>query len=125
MSFNQVILIGNLGKDPEQRVSKDGNLISIFSIATTDGWGDNKKTNWHNVIAFKKTAEFVNNNFKKGDQILIRGSLEYGKYTDKQGIEKYTTNIVTDDARFVGSGSKDKVTQSKDNKEASDSDIPF
>ena len=95
--MNKVILIGNLGQDPEISQSQAGKQITKFSIATSDGMKDqsgNIKTEWHRCIAFGKTAEIIGNYVKKGSTISIEGSISYGKYDNKDGVTVYTTDII-------------------------------
>lgn len=96
--LNKVILIGNLGKEPEITTSGSGMQIAKFSIATSDGMKDKQsgevKTEWHRCIAFGKTAEIIGNYVKKGSTISIEGSISYGKYENKEGVTVYTTDIL-------------------------------
>lgn len=96
--LNKVILIGNLGKEPEITTSSSGMQIAKFSIATSDGMKDKQsgevKTEWHRCIAFGKTAEIIGNYVKKGSTISIEGSISYGKYENKEGVTVYTTDIL-------------------------------
>jgi len=114
MSLNKVTLIGNLGKDPEIRSTKDGKEIASFSIATTESWKDKQtseikdKTEWHNVTAFGAVVGVIKNYVKKGSKLYIEGKLETSKYTDKQGVEKYTTKVI-----LQGFGSKLLMLDSK------------
>ena len=107
MSLNKVCLIGNLGKDPEIRTTKDGKEIASFSLATTESWKDKQtgekkdKTEWHSVTAFGAVVGVIKNYVKKGSKLYIEGKLETSKYTDKQGVEKYATKII-----LQGFGSK-------------------
>jgi single-strand DNA-binding protein len=101
MSINKVILVGNVGQDPEVRTTNDGREIANFSIATSESWKDKnsgekkEKTEWHRVVVFSSgLAGIVKNYVKKGTKLYIEGSLQTRKWTDNQGIEKYTTEIV-------------------------------
>lgn len=101
MSINKVILIGFLGKDPEIRNTKDGKEIASFSLATTESWKDKSsgerksKTEWHNVVVFNSgIAGVIKNYVKKGSKLYVEGSLETRKWTDKNGVERYSTEIV-------------------------------
>ena len=100
MSLNKVQLIGNLGKDPEIRQTKDGKDIASFSLATSESWKDKNsgekkiKTEWHKIVVFGAIAGVVKNYVKKGSKLYIEGSLQTRKWTDKNGVEKYTTEIV-------------------------------
>ena len=98
-SVNKVILVGNLGRDPEVRYTATGDAMCNLSIATTDNWRDKasgerkEHTEWHRVSFFGKTAEVCGQYLKKGSQIYVEGSLRTRKWTDKDGQEKYTTEI--------------------------------
>ena len=107
MSINKVILIGNLGRDPEVRTTQSGSKVATLNIATTerqkgaDGqWGDH--TEWHRVVLFGKTAENAERFLSKGRQVYVEGKLRTRKYQDKSGVEKYSTEIIADDLRFLG-----------------------
>lgn len=98
-SLNKVQLIGNLGADPEIRATKDGKSFASFSIATSDTWNDaqgqkQEKTEWHRVVVFGRMAEVIQQYVRKGARIFIEGKLQTRKWTDKQGAERYTTEIV-------------------------------
>jgi single-strand DNA-binding protein len=101
MSLNKVSLIGNLGQDPEIRATQDGREIANFSLATTESWKDKNtgerqsKTEWHRIVVFSQGLVGVIKNYvKKGSKLYIEGALQTRKWTDKSGIEKYTTEIV-------------------------------
>lgn len=107
-SVNKVILVGNLGRDPEVRYSPDGAAISNFSIATTDSWRDKatgekkEATEWHRIVFFGKTAEIAAQYLKKGSAVYVEGALRTRKWTDKEGQERYTTEIVGDRMQMLG-----------------------
>jgi len=92
-SVNKAILIGHVGKDPEIRSTASGDTVSSFSLATNSGYGDNKTTDWHNVIFFGKTADFIKDYIKKGSQIYVEGRIANRNYVDKNGVKKYVTEI--------------------------------
>ena len=107
-SVNKVILIGNLGRDPETRYMPDGGAITNVSIATTDVWKDKngdkqEKTEWHRVAFFGKLAEIAGEYLKKGSQVYVEGRLQTRKWQDKDGVDKYTTEIVADRMQMLGS----------------------
>ncbi len=109
-SVNKVILIGNLGRDPEVRYMPSGDAVANISIATTETWKDKngekqEKTEWHRVAMFGKTAEIAGEYLKKGSQVYIEGRLETRKWTDKEGQERYTTEIRADRMQMLGSRS--------------------
>lgn len=100
MSINKVILVGNVGQDPEVRTTQDGREIANFSLATSESWKDKAtgekrdKTEWHRVVIFSQgLVNIVKNYVKKGSKIYIEGSLQTRKWTDPQGVEKFTTEI--------------------------------
>ncbi|WP_343189426.1 single-stranded DNA-binding protein [Buchnera aphidicola] len=98
--INKVILIGNLGQDPEIRYMSNGNAIVNISLATSDTWRDKntgemkEKTEWHRVVLFGKLAEIASDYLKKGSQVYIEGSLQTRKWKDQNGIDRYTTEVV-------------------------------
>ncbi|HEX9389941.1 MAG TPA: single-stranded DNA-binding protein [Usitatibacteraceae bacterium] len=107
-SVNKVILVGNLGRDPETRYMPDGGAVTNFSIATTDTWKDKsgekqEKTEWHRISTFQRLAEIAGEYLKKGSQVYIEGRLQTRKWTDKDGVEKYTTEIIADKMQMLGS----------------------
>ena len=109
-SVNKVILIGNVGRDPETRYMPSGDAMVNLSLATTDTWKDKngekqEKTEWHRIVIFGKTAEIAGQYLRKGSQVYIEGRLQTRKWTDKEGQERYTTEIVADRMQMLGSRS--------------------
>ena len=107
-SVNKVIIIGNLGRDPETRYMPDGGAITNISVATTDKWKDKQgemqeKTEWHRVAFFGKLAEIAGEYLKKGSQVYVEGRLQTRKWQDKDGQDKYTTEIVANQMQMLGS----------------------
>ena len=107
-SVNKVILIGNLGRDPETRYTTGGDAICNLNIATSEQWKDKngekqEKTEWHRVVLFGRQAEIAGEYLKKGRSVYIEGRLQTRKYTDKDGVEKYSTEIVGDRMQLLGS----------------------
>lgn len=109
MGINKVILLGNLGKDPEVRATPGGLTVCRFSLAT----GERKKdqsgqwvdhTEWHNIVVFGRTAENCQRFLKKGRQVFIEGRIRTNKWQDKEGKDRYTTEILADNVQFVGGG---------------------
>ena len=92
-SVNKAILIGHVGKEPDIRTTSSGDTVASFSLATNSGYGDNKTTDWHNVIFFGKTADFIKEYVKKGSQLYVEGRIANRNYVDKNGIKKYVTEI--------------------------------
>src|SRR6476661_7100099 len=107
-SVNKVILVGNLGRDPETRYTTGGEAVTNVSIATTDSWKDKagekqERTEWHRVAFFGKLAEIAGEYLKKGSQVYVEGRLQTRKWQDKEGQEKYTTEIIADRMQMLGS----------------------
>lgn len=105
---NKVILVGTLGKDPETRFMPSGSAVTGFSVATNESWKDKttgekqERTEWHNITIFGKLAEIAGEYLKKGSQVYLEGSLRTEKYTDKQGVEKYSTKIIANEMQMLG-----------------------
>lgn len=107
-SVNKAILIGNLGKDPDVRYSPDGSAITNITLATTETWKDKsgekqEKTEWHRVAFFGKLAEIAGEYLKKGSQVYVEGRIQTRKWQDKDGQDRYTTEIVADKMQMLGS----------------------
>jgi len=105
---NKVILVGNLGNDPDTRYTQGGMAVTRISLATTSVRKDRdgntqERTEWHRVVFFGKLGEIANQYLRKGQQVYIEGAIRYDKYTGKDGIEKYTTDIVADEMQMLGS----------------------
>ena len=106
-SVNKVILVGNLGKDPEVRFTPSGRAVAKFSLATTDSWmdqesGRQERTEWHNIVVWGKQAESCGQYLTKGRQVYIEGSLRSRSYDDKDGNKRYITEIVAQRVQFLG-----------------------
>ena len=106
-SVNKVILIGNLGRDPETRYMPEGGAITNISIATTEKWKDKngemqEKTEWHRVAFFGKLAEIAGEYLKKGSQVYIEGKLRTDEY-EKEGVKRWSTKIIADEMQMLGS----------------------
>ncbi len=107
-SVNKVILVGNLGRDPETRYMPDGGAITNISIATTSSWKDKngekqEQTEWHRIAFFGKLAEIAGEYLKKGSQVYVEGKLRTRKWQDKDGADKYTTEVIADAMQMLGS----------------------
>ena len=106
---NKVILVGHLGKDPEVKYLPSGSAVANVTIATSESWKDKQsgdkqeRTEWHNVVFFGKLAEIVGEYLKKGAQAYVEGSLRTRKWQDKEGKDRYTTEIVASDMQMLGS----------------------
>ncbi len=106
-SVNKVILVGNLGRDPEVRYMPNGEAVCNFSIATTDNWKDKsgvkqEKTEWHNIVMYRKLAEIAGEYLKKGRPVYVEGRLQTRKW-EKDGVTRYTTEIIADNMQMLGS----------------------
>ena len=107
-SVNKVIIVGFLGKDPESRYMPNGDAVCNITIATTDTWKDKdtgekkEATEWHRVVFFRKLAEIAGQYLKKGSQVYIEGALKTRKWQDKDGTDRYTTEIVADQMKMLG-----------------------
>ena len=110
--INKVILVGNLGADPETRHTQSGAAITSIRIATSESWKDKQtgeqqeRTEWHRVKFFGKLAEIAGEYLRKGSQVYVEGSLRTDKYTDKDGIERYSTDIVANEMQMLGGRSE-------------------
>lgn len=107
MSVNKVILIGNVGKDPDVRHLENGTTKASFSLATSESYKNREgnweqKTEWHNVVAWRQTAEYADKNIKKGLQIYVEGKITNRQYDDKDGNKRYICEIVADTIRLLG-----------------------
>ena len=106
-SVNKVIILGNLGRDPETRYTTGGDAVTNLNIATSEQWKDKsgekqERTEWHRVVLFGRQAEIAGEYLKKGRSVYIEGRLQTRKYTDKDGVEKYSTEIVADRMQLIG-----------------------
>lgn len=107
-SVNKVILMGNLGRDPEVRYMPNGEAVANFSIATTENWKDKsgvrqEKTEWHNIVMYRRLAEIAGEYLKKGRPVYVEGRLQTRKW-EKDGVTRYTTEIVADQMQMLGTG---------------------
>lgn len=135
-SVNKVLLVGNLGKDPEVRYTKSGHPVANFSVATTDKWqgkdgNTEERTEWHRIVVWGKAAENCGKYLAKGSSVYIEGRLQTNKYEDKDGNERQTTEINAQTVQFLG-GRGDRNTEERSEPEAqvptqgvADDDCPF
>ena len=110
-SVNKAILIGSLGKDPGVRYMPNGEAVANFSIATSESWKDKsgakqERTEWHNIVAYRKLAEIIGEYLKKGAPVYIEGRIQTRKWQDKEGNDRYTTEIIADQMQMLGSRSQ-------------------
>jgi single-strand DNA-binding protein len=133
-SLNKMQVIGNLGADPEIRYMPDGTPTASVTIATTDTWKDKatgekkEKTEWHRVVFFKGLAEVVGEYLKKGSQIYVEGKLRTRKWTDKDGIDRYTTEIVGQEMQMLDKRAPNELQNAPRNDAPladQDNDVPF
>lgn len=133
-SLNKVMLIGNLGNDPETRYTTSGDAVASISLATTDEWRDKgsgekrQSTEWHKVVFFKRLAEIVGQHLKKGSQVYVEGRIKTKKWTDKDGIERYMTQVEATEMKMLGKRERDDdqpQAQAVRSVSDLDDDIPF
>ena len=127
-SLNKVLLIGNLGKDPELKYAQNGIATLKFSMATTEKYNDKsgeliEKTIWHNVTIFGKLAESINKYLKKGQQVYIEGRINNGSYKDQEGNTRYTSEIIANNVVLLGAKQHDENTTNMS--ETEPDEIPF
>src|SRR5258705_11395877 len=119
MSVNKVILIGNLGKDPEVRFTSTGRAVGRFPIATSEVWTDaegnrQERTEWHNIVVWGKQAESCGQYLAKGRQVYVEGSIRSRSYDDKNGVKRYVTEIFAQRIQFLGGGGGTRLPQQSD-----------
>lgn len=135
-SVNKVILIGNLGRDPEVRYAPNSNVaIANVTIATSSVWNDKstgdrrEETEWHRVVFYGRQAEVVEQFLRKGSAVYVEGRIKTRKWTDKDGQDRYITEIIADQMQMLGGRQENEFTESEDTKPESnddfDDDIPF
>lgn len=137
-SVNKVILIGNLGKDPETKYMSSGDAVTNITLATTESWKDKngekqQKTEWNRVTFYRKLAEIAGQYLKKGSPVYVEGKLETRKWTDKNGVDRYTTEIIATDMKMLGGKPSDAQETRQANKQQNtgtgfddmEDDIPF
>ncbi len=117
--LNKVTLIGNLGQDPEIRYAQNGNAVATLSIATSESWKDKEtgekveKTEWHRIVLFSRLAEIAEKYLQKGSQIYLEGKLQTRKWEDKDGNQRYTTEVVGGMMKMLGSRGEGKPQEAK------------
>ena len=130
--INKVMLIGNLGKDPETRYTQDGTCVTSFSVATSDEWKDKisgakkERTEWHRIVAWRKLGEICGEYLSKGKQVYVEGKLQTRSW-EKDGVTRYTTEIVASDVTFLGGKEmvENRGPVPTDQQDIDDSNIPF
>ena len=108
MSVNKVILVGRLGKDPETRYMTNGEAVTNVTLATSENWKDKngekqERTEWHNLVFYRRLAEVAGEYLKKGSQIYVEGKIQTRKWQDKDGKDRYTTEIIVNEMQMLGS----------------------
>ncbi len=138
-SLNKVLLIGNLGKDPDLRYTPSGRAVANFSIATNEQWKDKEgqtqtRTEWHNIVVWGRQAEIAKDYLRKGKQIYLEGRLQTRNYDDKDGNKRYITEIVSDRFLMLGRKSEDSMpgepsrtgaARPSGDSQTNDDDLPF
>ena len=110
--INKVILVGNLGQDPEVKYMPNGNAVCNITVATSESWKDKnsgemqERTEWHRVVFFRRLAEIAGEYLKKGSQVYLEGRLQTRKWQDQQGQDRYTTEIIADNMQMLGGGGR-------------------
>ena len=138
MSLNKVLLIGNLGKDPEVRFTPGGRAVARFPVATSEVWSDQEgqrqeRTEWHNVVVWGKQAETCGQYLSKGRQVFLEGSIRSRQYDDKEGNKRYITEVIAQRVQFLGGRGGDSAPRGAASSSESpappqlpeDDDIPF
>jgi single-strand DNA-binding protein len=126
MSVNKVILIGRLGKDPETRYMTSGEAVTNATLATSENWKDKsgekqEKTEWHNLVFYRRLAEIAGEYLKKGSQVYVEGKLQTRKWQTKEGQDRYTTEIVVNEMTMLGAKSTGGSFEVVENKSAATS----
>lgn len=128
-SLNKCMILGRCGQDPVVKHQADGGQVTSFSLATTNTSNRNgekkETTEWHNCVAFGRTAEIAGQYLKKGSQALVEGSLRTSKYKDKEGNDRQSTNIVVNQLTLLGGKSESKEQFTPGEKDYGDADVPF
>jgi len=128
--MNKVILLGNLGKDPEVRYIDNGQAVAKFPMATSEVWFDTEgkrqeRTEWHSIVAWGKRAEACGKHLNKGSQVLIEGSIHCRSYDDKEGVKKYITEITARNVTFLAGKEASHGSQYEYRDDKPGDDIPF
>lgn len=128
--MNNATILGRLGRDPETTFSKDGKAICKFSVGVTRKF-NKEVTDWFNCASFGKTAELIQQYFKKGNQIALQGEIQFGDYTDKEGVKRYTTTLVVNSFDFIAgngnntNGGNQETAATEFSEPVYDADMPF
>ncbi len=129
--INKVIIVGNLGADPDSRAMPSGNAVTNISVATSESWNDRdtgekqEKTEWHRVVFFNRLAEIAAQYLKKGSQVYVEGKLQTRKWEDKEGNERWTTEVVANQMQMLGDRMSNDMTNDNASSSQSSSDNDF
>jgi len=122
--FCKVVLMGNVGRDPELRYTANGKGVVNLSVATSTKKQGEEVTSWHKVTMYDKLAEIASQHLKKGRQVCIEGRLNYSSYTDKNGVEKQQTEIIATDLHLIG-GNREERPAERSAEKPVEEDLPF
>ena len=129
--INKVIIVGNLGADPDSRAMPSGNAVTNISVATSESWNDREtgekqeKTEWHRVVFFNRLAEIAAQYLKKGSQVYVEGKLQTRKWEDKEGNERWTTEVVANQMQMIGDRMSNDMSNDNASSSQSSSDNDF
>ena len=129
--INKVIIVGNLGADPDSRAMPSGNAVTNISVATSESWNDREtgekqeKTEWHRVVFFNRLAEIAAQYLKKGSQVYVEGKLQTRKWEDKEGNERWTTEVVANQMQMLGDRMSNDMSNDNASSSQSSSDNDF
>jgi single-strand DNA-binding protein len=128
--LNRVMIIGHLGRDPETRYMPNGDAVTNFSVATSESWKDKntgekkETTEWHRITCYRKLGEIAGQYLKKGSTVYVEGKLTTKKWTDKEGKDRYTTEIIANEMKMFGGNASNKEKPAGNTQEMAE-DIPF
>ncbi len=129
--INKVILVGRLGQDPEVRYLANGDAVVNFSIATSETWKDKdtgvkkERTEWHRIVAWRRLGEICGEYLSKGKECYVEGKLQTRSWDDKDGVKKYTTEIIASNVQFLGGRDESRARPAAPQPTLDDEDIPF
>ena len=129
--INKVIIVGNLGADPDSRAMPSGNAVTNISVATSESWNDREtgekqeKTEWHRVVFFNRLAEIAAQYLKKGSQVYVEGKIQTRKWEDKEGNERWTTEVVANQMQMLGDRMSNDMSNDNASSSQSSSDNDF
>ena len=121
--YSKTIIAGNLGTDPEMRSTQNGTNVANFSVGVSRGWGENKKTEWYKVVAWKTLAETAEKYLKKGSKVLVEGEMETRSWDKDDGTKGYSTELIANRIQFLESRADSE--QNSSNSDPVDDSVPF